>query len=31
VAKDEGHGFRNKANHNVYLQTAAAFLMKLAK
>jgi dipeptidyl aminopeptidase/acylaminoacyl peptidase len=31
VAKDEGHGFRNKANHDAYLQTAAAFLMKLAK
>ncbi|HTD10878.1 MAG TPA: prolyl oligopeptidase family serine peptidase [Steroidobacteraceae bacterium] len=31
LAKDEGHGFRNKANRDVYLQTAAAFLMKLAK
>jgi dipeptidyl aminopeptidase/acylaminoacyl peptidase len=31
LAKDEGHGFRNKANHDVYLQTAAAFLMKVAK
>ena len=31
VAKDEGHGFRNKANRDVYLQTAAAFLVKLAK
>ena len=31
IAKDEGHGFRNKGNHDVYLQTAAAFLMKLAK
>ncbi|GAC1453010.1 MAG: S9 family peptidase [Steroidobacteraceae bacterium] len=30
VAKDEGHGFRNKANHDVYLQTTAAFLQKLA-
>jgi dipeptidyl aminopeptidase/acylaminoacyl peptidase len=29
VAKDEGHGFRKKANHDAYLQTAAAFLQKL--
>jgi len=31
LAKDEGHGFRNKANRDVYLQTAAAFLARLAK
>jgi dipeptidyl aminopeptidase/acylaminoacyl peptidase len=30
-AKDEGHGFRKKANHDAYLQTAAAFLLRLAK
>jgi hypothetical protein len=30
VAKDEGHGFRRQANHEAYLQTAAAFLQKLA-
>jgi dipeptidyl aminopeptidase/acylaminoacyl peptidase len=30
LAKDEGHGFRKKANHDVYLQTAASFLQKLA-
>jgi dipeptidyl aminopeptidase/acylaminoacyl peptidase len=30
VAKDEGHGFRKKANQDVYLQTAAQFLKKLA-
>ncbi len=29
-AKDEGHGFRKKANQDVYLQTAAMFLSKLA-
>ena len=29
-AKDEGHGFRRKANQDVYLQTAAMFLSKLA-
>jgi|HubBroStandDraft_1064217.scaffolds.fasta_scaffold02018_8 dipeptidyl aminopeptidase/acylaminoacyl peptidase len=31
VAKDEGHGFRNKADQDVYLQTAAQFLVRLAK
>jgi acetyl esterase/lipase len=31
VAKDEGHGFRKKANEDAYLQTAAAFLVRLAK
>jgi len=30
VAKDEGHGFRKKANRDLYLQTAAQFLQKLA-
>jgi dipeptidyl aminopeptidase/acylaminoacyl peptidase len=30
AAKDEGHGFRRKANQDVYLQTAAMFLNKLA-
>jgi dipeptidyl aminopeptidase/acylaminoacyl peptidase len=30
AAKDEGHGFRKKANQDVYLQTAAMFLTKLA-
>jgi dipeptidyl aminopeptidase/acylaminoacyl peptidase len=31
VAKDEGHGFRKKANEDAYLQTAAAFLNRLAR
>ncbi|HXZ59274.1 MAG TPA: prolyl oligopeptidase family serine peptidase [Steroidobacteraceae bacterium] len=31
VAKDEGHGFRKKANRDAYLGTAAAFLQKLAR
>ena len=31
VAKDEGHGFRKKANQDAYLETAAAFLEKLAR
>ena len=31
VAKDEGHGFRKKSNQDVYLQTAAMFLSKLAE
>ncbi|MDB6042872.1 MAG: putative prolyl oligopeptidase family protein [Gammaproteobacteria bacterium] len=31
AAKDEGHGFRKKANQDVYLQTAAMFLSKLAE
>jgi len=30
AAKDEGHGFRRKANQDVYFQTAAMFLNKLA-
>jgi dipeptidyl aminopeptidase/acylaminoacyl peptidase len=30
AAKDEGHGFHKKANQDVYLQTAAMFLNKLA-
>ena len=30
AAKDEGHGFRKKASQDVYLQTAAMFLNKLA-
>jgi dipeptidyl aminopeptidase/acylaminoacyl peptidase len=30
AAKDEGHGFRRKANTDAYLQTAAMFLNKLA-
>jgi dipeptidyl aminopeptidase/acylaminoacyl peptidase len=29
VAKDEGHGFRKKANRDAYLETAAAFLQRL--
>ena len=31
LAKDEGHGFRKKANRDAYLQTAASFLQKLAR
>jgi dipeptidyl aminopeptidase/acylaminoacyl peptidase len=31
AAKDEGHGFRRKANQDVYLETAAMFLNKLAR
>jgi dipeptidyl aminopeptidase/acylaminoacyl peptidase len=31
AAKDEGHGFRKKANQDVYLQTAAMFLSRLAE
>jgi acetyl esterase/lipase len=31
MAKDEGHGFRKKANHDAYLLTAASFLQKLAR
>jgi dipeptidyl aminopeptidase/acylaminoacyl peptidase len=31
AAKDEGHGFRKKANQDVYLQAAAMFLNKLAR
>jgi dipeptidyl aminopeptidase/acylaminoacyl peptidase len=30
VANDEGHGFRRKANRDIYLQTAAQFLQRLA-
>jgi dipeptidyl aminopeptidase/acylaminoacyl peptidase len=30
AAKDEGHGFRRKANTDVYLQTAAMFLNRIA-
>ena len=30
TAKDEGHGFRKKANRDRYLLTAASFLQKLA-
>jgi dipeptidyl aminopeptidase/acylaminoacyl peptidase len=30
AARDEGHGFRKRANLDVYLQTAAMFLNKLA-
>ncbi len=29
AAKDEGHGFRKKANRDVYLQTVAQFLQQL--
>jgi dipeptidyl aminopeptidase/acylaminoacyl peptidase len=31
LAKDEGHGFRKKANRDAYLQTVATFLQKLAR
>jgi dipeptidyl aminopeptidase/acylaminoacyl peptidase len=31
AAKDEGHGFRKKSNRDVYLQTVAQFLQKLAE
>jgi dipeptidyl aminopeptidase/acylaminoacyl peptidase len=30
-AKDEGHGFRKKANQDAYLETVAMFLARLAK
>jgi len=30
LAKDEGHGYRKKANRDVYLETAASFLKRLA-
>ena len=30
TAKDEGHGFRKKANRDAYLETAAAFLQRLS-
>ena len=29
AAKDEGHGFRKKANQDVFLETVAMFLKKL--
>jgi dipeptidyl aminopeptidase/acylaminoacyl peptidase len=31
AAKDEGHGFKKKANRDFYLETTAMFLEKLAK
>ncbi|HXY97752.1 MAG TPA: S9 family peptidase [Steroidobacteraceae bacterium] len=31
TAKDEGHGFRKKANRDAYLETAATFLQKLSR
>jgi dipeptidyl aminopeptidase/acylaminoacyl peptidase len=31
VAKDEGHGFRKKANRDAYLETAASFLQRLGR
>jgi dipeptidyl aminopeptidase/acylaminoacyl peptidase len=31
LAKDEGHGFARKANRDVYLETVASFLQKLAR
>ena len=31
AAKDEGHGFKKKSNRDVYLETVAMFLEKLAK
>jgi dipeptidyl aminopeptidase/acylaminoacyl peptidase len=31
AAKDEGHGFRKKANRDVYLATVAQFLKRLAR
>jgi dipeptidyl aminopeptidase/acylaminoacyl peptidase len=31
AARDEGHGFKKKANRDFYLQTAALFLERLAK
>ena len=30
AAKDEGHGFRKKANQEAYLQTVVAFLERLS-
>jgi dipeptidyl aminopeptidase/acylaminoacyl peptidase len=30
LAKDEGHGYRKKVNRDVYLETAASFLKRLA-
>jgi dipeptidyl aminopeptidase/acylaminoacyl peptidase len=31
AAKDEGHGFRKKANEDTYLETLAMFLSKLSR
>jgi dipeptidyl aminopeptidase/acylaminoacyl peptidase len=31
LAKDEGHGFARKVNHDAYLETAASFLQRLAR
>jgi dipeptidyl aminopeptidase/acylaminoacyl peptidase len=31
MAKDEGHGFRKKANRDAYLETAATFLQRLGR
>jgi dipeptidyl aminopeptidase/acylaminoacyl peptidase len=31
AAKDEGHGFRKKANRDAYLLTTASFLQRLAQ
>lgn len=31
AAKDEGHGFRKKANEDIYLETVAMFLTRLAR
>jgi dipeptidyl aminopeptidase/acylaminoacyl peptidase len=31
TAKDEGHGFRKKANRDAYLETAASFLQRLGR
>jgi len=31
MAKDEGHGFRKKANQDAYLETAATFLQMLSR
>lgn len=31
TAKDEGHGFRKKANRDAYLETAATFLQRLGR
>jgi dipeptidyl aminopeptidase/acylaminoacyl peptidase len=31
VAKDEGHGFRKKANRDAYLESAATFLQRLGR
>jgi dipeptidyl aminopeptidase/acylaminoacyl peptidase len=31
AAKDEGHGFEKKANRDVYYETVAMFLERLAK